>query len=94
MLDASLVLPAVCVNGRLVPPEERLAGVRAQLAFEKPFPLAARERQREPDEAALVHAKAVPMMLPLWTGLVLLIAGLSMRMWAFQAPAADGGQDA
>lgn len=41
----------------------------------------------------LLHAKVVPMMYPLWTGAVLLLAGLAMRLWAYEAPAASGRPD-
>jgi len=32
------------------------------------------------DEVAILHVKVVPMMMPLWAGAILMLAGISMRM--------------
>ena len=44
------------------------------------------------DDTALIHAKVVPMMAPLWAGFALLLVGLAVRLWSFQEPSSGGAQ--
>lgn len=37
-------------------------------------------------EVAILHAKVVPMMLPLWAGFMVMLAGMALRLWFFEAP--------
>lgn len=46
------------------------------------------------DSVAVLHAKVVPMMLPLWTGFVLMLVGMALRFYSFEAPSPAGRADA